>query len=227
MKRAAAVLFSLFLLSVSVFASPSLYLRGAYLFSYDTNVYSEPMVRNAGFAWLEWRAENPYIKRFNNGMNADIDLFFSEMGRTGLSLSYSDGWAFKENIYKPEKNGSDWTYWDYKEYDMLSSSKMKFFLGIGPIFRAVIGPFDLGIALRGSVGSFDCFRDSVIVGLQVELYGNLFITRDFFVTFGMLYDAHLMEYYLNNSKQWYNANYTMLTAGGYIGLGYKIGRRGE
>ena len=47
------------------------------------------------------------------------------------------------------------------------------------------------------------------------------------MTFGMLYDAHLMEYYLNNSEKWYNADYTMLTAGAYIGLGYKIGGRGE
>ena len=227
MKRLAVLLFCLLLLSASVFASPSLYLRGAYLFSYDTNVYSDPMVRNAGDAWLNWRAENPYIKRFNNGRHEDFDVFFSNKGRTGLSISYSDGFAFKETIYKPEMNGSSWADWDYKEYNTLSTSNIRLFLGIGPIFRAVLGPFDLGIAFRGSVGSFDIFKNSVIVGLQAELYSNLFITENFFMTFGMLYDAHLMEYYLNNSEKWYNADYTMLTAGAYIGLGYKIGGRGE
>ncbi len=222
MKRLAALLY-IMLLCVSAYSS--VYIRGAYLFSYDTNVYSEPMVRNADSSWLEWRAQNPFIKRYDNGISADIDLFFSEKGKTGLSVNFANGWAFREREYRPERNGSDWTDWDYTESDAASSSRMKLFAGIGPVFRAQFGAVDLGIALRASAGSYDYFKDSVIVGLQAELYGNVFVTEDLFLTFGMLYDAHLMEFYLNSRERWYNPGYTMLTAGAYAGIGYKIGKR--
>ncbi len=227
MRRVCLLLLVLSSAVLGLAAAPSFSVRASYLLSYDTNVYSNPMVRYGDAGWLEGKVKDPYIKRWNNGINADFTLFFSPVSKMGLSLGFSNGWAYSDKKYIPEQETSgSWDYWSYKEYDNEDSS-MRMFFSVGPTFRAMFGPLDLGIVIRGSVGSYDLFKEYIIAGIQAELYMNYFIAKGFFVTGGVFYDAHLMEFYLHNDSSWYKANYTMMTIGPYIGFGYNFGKRGE
>lgn len=227
MRRVCLLLLVLSSAVLGLAAAPSFSVRASYLLSYDTNVYSNPMVRYGDAGWLEGKVKDPYIKRWNNGINADFTLFFSPVSKMGLSLGFSNGWAYSDKKYIPEQETSgSWDYWSYKEYDNEDSS-MRMFFSVGPTFRAMFGPLDLGIVIRGSVGSYDLFKEYIIAGVQAELYMNCFIAKGFFVTGGIFYDAHLMEFYLHNDSSWYKANYTMMTIGPYIGFGYNFGKRGE
>lgn len=226
MRRACLFLFVL-LCAVALSASPSYSIRASYLLSYDTNVYSNPMVRYGDANWLSNKVNDPYIKRWNNGINADLTLFFSPSSKAGLSIGFDNGWAYSDKKYIPvQENEGSWDYWDYKEYDN-DDSHMRTFFSIGPTFRAMFGPIDLGIVVRGSVGTYDLFKEYIIAGVHAELYMSYFIANGFFITGGLLYDAHLMEFYLHNDSSWYKANYTMMTIGPYIGFGYNFGKRGE
>lgn len=229
MKRVVCFISILFVLVFALFASPSFSVRASYLFSYDTNVYSDPMVKYGDSNWLKWRAANPYVKRLNNGINSDMTIFFSEGSNTGLSLGFSNGWAFRDKLYIPEPDDgstTNWDYWSYKEYDNPSST-MRMFFSLGPTFRAMFGPLDLGIILRASLGSYDLFKEYIIAGIQAELYMNYYIANGFFITGGVFYDAHLMKFYLHNESKWYEENYTMMSVGPYIGFGYTFGKRGK
>lgn len=217
----------LFLISIStlLFSSPSMYFKASYDISYDSNVYSEPLPRYADATWLNNKVNEPYFKRYNHGISLTEDQFFSPTGRTGLSLNVKMGKAFKCDEFIPEGDFSSAT-WEYVKHDGLSDEKMKIFMSIGPIFRAQFGPVDLGIALRGSVGSFDLFKDGVIVGVQAEPYINVFLTNTLFLNAGVYYDAHLMYFYTNDENNWFKDGYTSISMGAFIGLGIKIGDRG-
>lgn len=226
MKKSFAILLTLLVLFIySISASDSsFYLKGAYLCSYDTNVYSNPMVRNASASWLNWRVENPYIKRMNNGLHLEGDVFFNEDARTGLSISLDLGYPFMATEFIPEGNFSG--EWEYASKDVLDAQNPRVFLGIGPTFRYQHNNFDFGANIRLSVGSYDLFDDNyddnIILGIMAEPYVNMFINDEMFVTAAVHYDAHLMSFYVNNPNKYFVENYTMLTFGGYIGLGFSF-----
>ena len=217
----------LFLISITalLFASPSMYFKASYDISYDSNVYSEPLPRYAEASWLNNKVNEPYFKRYNHGISLTEDQFFSPTGRTGLSFNVKIGNAFKCDEFVPEGDFSSAT-WEYVKRDGKADTKMKIFMSLGPIFRAQFGPFDLGLAIRGSVGSFDLFKDGVIVGVQAEPYVNLFVSKTVFFTVGAYYDAHLMYFYTNDEKNWFKDGYTSTSMGAFVGLGIKIGDRG-
>ena len=86
----------------------------------------------------------------------------------------------------------------------------------------ILGRVDIGLALRASLGSYNYFDNNIILGIQADPYLNLFITSDMYLTAGLHYDAHLMYFYFNSDKI-YLPNYLKLTAGGFVGVGYKFG----
>lgn len=225
MKKALLILTILLLaLTALSAADSSFYLKAAYLSSYDTNVYSNPMVRYADKKWLEKRVENPYIKRMNNGIHLECDAFFKEDARTGLSISLDMGFPFMATEFIPEGdfNGD----WEYASKDVVDTQNPRVFLGIGPTFRYQHNNFDFGANIRLSIGSYDLFDDkyddNIILGIMAEPYVNMFINDEMFVTAAVHYDAHLMSFYVNNPDKYYVENYTMLTFGGYIGLGFSF-----
>lgn len=224
MKKALSVLFILAIISVSLTAAPVIYLRGGFLTDYSSNVYSDPLPKYADSGWLNNKINDPYFKRLDIGGIGVQDIYFSKDGRTGLSFSLELTKSIKSRNYIPtgDFNSSEWTY---QAKDVLSSTPKKMFIGVGPVFRAKIGPVDLGAAIRLSLGSFNKFNDGIIAGVQVEPYVNWFFTDSFFLTAGAFYDAHLMYFFINNSQNWFKEGYTSITIGAYLGVGIKIGER--
>ena len=205
--------------------SPAVYLKGAYMYSFDTNVYSDPLVKYAYPDWLEWRVKNPYEKRYNNGFLLEGDVFFSPKARTGLSVSIDAGFAYKDNRFIPE--GDFYNIWNYRDFDGMEFVKPKLFFGFGPVFRAEMGIVDLGVSLRCSLGSYDYEVDDIVFGIIAEPYINIFVTDNIFITSGFHYDAHLMSFHLNSDTEIFNKDYSMITVGGYIGVGVFFGERGR
>ena len=210
-------------------ADSSIYLKAAYLCTYDTNVYSNPMVRYANSTWLNWRVENPYLKRMNNGLHLEGDVFFKPEARTGLSISLDIGYPFMATEFIPEGDFSG--DWEYTSKDVIDTQNPRVFLGIGPTFRYQHNNFDFGASIRLSVGSYDLFDDkyddNIILGIMAEPYVNMFIDDNMFVTAAIHYDAHLMSFYVNNPDKYFVENYTMLTFGGYVGVGFAYDKADE
>ena len=224
MKKTIAIFLLSVIAVISVSASPVIYLRGGYLADYSSNVYSEPLPRYADSTWLTNKVNDPYFKRNDIGGIGIQDIYFSQDGRTGLSFSIEITKPTGSYNFIPTGEFSSAT-WTYEEKDVLSSTSRKLFFGVGPVFRAKLGPVDLGAAVRASFGSLDRFRDAIVAGVQVEPYVNWFFTDSFFLTAGAFYDAHLMYLYTNNNQKWFKEDYTSMTFGAYIGLGLKIGER--
>ncbi|GEM_PF-6196185 len=228
-KRFVVLALFAFVFISSVFASAfSLYMTGSYLWSYDTNVFSNPMVKNAttNSAWQQIRKIDPYIKRFNNGFKLTSDMFFSKEGRTGLSISFDIGFPYKATEYEPDTEDLNNSNWEYKSKDALDKQKTSIFFGLGPAFRVILGRVDIALALRFSLGSYDYFDNNVIFGIQADPYVNVFISEDIYMTAGLHYDAHLMYFYLSGDEI-YLPNYIKLTAGAFVGVGYKFGSERE
>lgn len=224
MKRLFFILALLLIVSSSVFASFSLYLSGSYLWSYDTNVFSNPMVKyTTNSSWSTIREADPYIKRFNNGFSLNVDMFFSEEGRTGLSMAMHTGFAYKATEFTPNSDDISNSDWDYTASDVLANQKIAMFFSLGPIFRVELGDFDISLALRASVGSYDCFDNNAILGIQADPMVNYFFSDNAYATAGLHYDAHFVYLYTNSNDRIYLPDYLRLTAGAYFGIGYKFG----
>ena len=210
---------------VFVYSAPSFYLDASYLYRYDTNIYSDPLVKHASPDWLEWRVSNPYEKRFSNGFYTSLNILFSDEDRTGLSTSLDASWAYKDIRYIPE--GYFWGDWEYVEYDATSDVYASMFCGIGPVFFVDFGIVDLGISTKLSIGTFDFKPGELVLGLMVDPFINVFLTDNLYLTSGMHYDAHLMSFYLNNPDMIYRKDYSMVTVGGYLGVGVYLDGGGK
>ena len=210
----------IFILSIAfTLSSATMYFRYGEEYAYDTNAFSSPLPKNADADYLK---KADFLKRHNYGTNFAFDTFFTEDARTGLSISCAFRMPVKSTSFKPE--GDFDVSWEYVKRDSLSEQDMAMFFGIGPVFRAKLGMVDLGISIRGSVGSYHFFKDGIITGLQAEPYINLNINDSSFLSFGLVYDAHIMKY-IYSKTNWYEENYFMLTAGAYVGIGIKVGAR--
>ena len=187
-----------------LYAGYDVYLRAGVPVSYTTNVFSSPLPHSPS---------SDLLKRLDAGAFADADLFFSDKGRTGLSLSFlysSPFWA--ETINKSTSQA----------YDSTDEQESAFFISAGPIFRAQIGKADFGTAVRLSIGSYSHFSSSFNLSLQIEPYVMYPVAgNSFFMNAGMLYTAHFYDFLLENEENFYSWDFFMLSAGAYVGFSYK------
>ena len=201
-------LFTILILMIAatgLFASSSeVYIRPSVLGMYETNVFAFPEAEmTSGGAF----------KRAGLGGYLTVDTFFSSDARTGLSFSmlYNHPlWSGSEAF----DNDSTW---------VLSMDPTLSFAA-GAMFRAQLGIVDLGLALRLSFSSIDLFKDSLLMGLQVEPYVLVPLGSELvMLNFGFVYDAHFYDFLLHDEEYYYRSGYFMLSFGGYIGLTCKIG----
>ena len=221
MKRVLIMLL-LLITAMTTIAASSMYLKASYDFSYDSNVFSNPLPKFADSVWLNNKVEDPFYKRTNNGLSLTLDVFKTPTSRTGFSVNTKLGFANKSINYVPVGDfNSD--SWSYERRDVLEETRCKVFMSIGPIFRARVGKFDLGAAVRGSIGSDDRFTETIVVGVQVEPYLNYFISNSLFINAGVYYDSHIMCFYINDRQKWFKEDYSAISIGAFIGVGIKIG----
>ncbi len=216
------------LVSFSLFADPSIYLRAGYGATFDTNIFSYPLVKNTGEddSYLAYRVENPFLYRLDHDIKGGADIYFSPKGRTGISLSCEIGIPIKAVTYTPSSTdvSSDW---HYIKADATDVQPKKLIFSFGPSFRAVMGNFDLGMNIRFALGSYDLFENDLVLGLCAEGFVNYFLTNSFFLFANLGLDSKFMSFYLSSEKQVYREHYIMAAVSATVGLGVKFGPRGE
>ena len=194
-------------------------------YSYDSNVYSEPLPQfDKGGGWLSWKSTHPFMKKHSIGASANLDLFFTETARTGLSFAIAMKVPLASTTITPVSLGTPGDFtgnWEYVFEDSLESQKTAVFAGFGPVFNAQLGIVDLGCAIRLSIGGYDYIESEVILGLQAEPYLNVYMMDDLYFNLKLTYDAHLMRF-VDNDKYLYEQHYQMFTLAPSIGIGYRF-----
>ena len=238
MMKRLIVLLTLLLTTLLSLSAVTAYLDSSYAFTLDTNIFSNPLPSNIGndkdkdnndlgySSYLIYRRDTaPFLFRLNNSINTQFSLFFSDKGKTGLSFALFYGFPFKAYEVKPSSTDAS-SDWSYVKEDALAKQEHSLFFGFGPIFRSQFGPIDLGLSLRVSIGTYNAFKEDIIIGVVAQPYLNYHFTPFTYLTVGALYDAHLMKFLPSSSTNYYEERYFMLTLAPYIGLGLKIGDRG-
>lgn len=211
----------------AVSASPEFYIRPNFLVTYDTNVFSSPLPQTSldedHFSQSSWLNSPEYIKRWELGLFLDTDIFFASDGITGLSVSFMMNAPIASTSYERHKNDVT-DLIDYKKRNSLDEQDPAFSFGIGPIFRGQLGKTDLGIAIRLSAGSYNLFRNSFNLGLQVEPYLLVPISEQhWFFSCGFVFDAHFYNFLIGDPEKIYTDYFFRLTVGGYAGFAFRWG----
>lgn len=223
MKRITLITLLLLIITAGLLASPSFYIQGDFNATYTTNVFSNPLPKNVdNNEWLINKINNPFIKRFDIGGSVSSSLFFSAEGRTGISTKLHIGKPMKATETRPDSENytDNWNYISQKS----TNQKLSVIAGIGPIFRAQLGYFDLGIAIRFNMGTLNLGDSSLIIGIQAEPYLNYFFTPYTFLSVGLTYDAHFMRF-IEDEVRYYEEHFFMSSITPFVGLGIKIGAR--
>ena len=173
----------------SLSAGMEFYLRPSFIVTYDTNVFSDPLPH--------YTVQTGLIQRTGLGLFLDNDVFFSESGKAGLSISFlyghpvrTEAWIENEGKIGDDNNDGMWVF----------EAAPSLYFATGPMFRAQLGGVDIGIALRLSIGSINLFKDSFNLGLQAEPYVMIPLGSERWkLNVGFLYDA-LSSYGLQNTK---------------------------
>ncbi len=218
MIRKLVVLLSMFLLSLPLFSGVESYLRLAAEWSYDTNAFSSPLP--TGFSLDSYFPNGgEFLKRQNIGFSISSDTYFVDESRVGLSLSFAFRAPYHSVSIIPEGSGYDWIY---REEDSTDRQHSSLFAGIGPVFRYSFGSVELSLPIRLSLGSYDFFSSGFIAGVSIEPGVNVFLGDDIFLSFSLVYDAHLMKFFFSLDRI-YDPGYIMLTAGVSLGAGFRFG----
>lgn len=197
----------------SLSAGMEFYLRPSFIVTYDTNVFSDPLPH--------YTVQTGLIQRTGLGLFLDNDVFFSESGKAGLSISFlyghpvrTEAWIENEGKIGDDNNDGMWVF----------EAAPSLYFATGPMFRAQLGGVDIGIALRLSIGSINLFKDSFNLGLQAEPYVMIPLgSESWKLNVGFLYDAHFFDFLLDDPQSIYRDRYFLLTIGGYVGISYKWG----
>lgn len=224
MKKAIVTVILFVIISLPCFAQIAAYLSLGFEYSYDTNVFSDPLPTYDSGSWLNWRRENPFLKRHSLGFALSGDYFFQENARVGLSTALSVKFPIKATTVTPIPEDEDAGFageWNYHASDSSEYQKTAFFGALGPVFRASFGPVDLGVAVRLSIGFYDAEKKEIVVGLQAEPYLDIFMNKHIYMNLKFTYDAHLMRF-IESETQFFDQNYQMLSIAPSIGVGVRF-----
>lgn len=196
--------------------------------STETNIYSDPLPKNAPNSFLLGVINNPYIDRTDYGAKFNANLFFKAGSRVGLSFSFAYGHAVEatETIPVPDDPENSFASenifpWSYKSFEALSKQKDKLSFAIGPVFRFNYSIVEAGAAIRGVVSTYDFF-DSFTVGVEAQPYFRAYFNKWLYITTGLSFTAHLFRF-LDSTEVFYEENYTFFSTTPFIGLGVRFG----
>lgn len=224
MKKLLAILILFAIAVLPCFARITTYLSLGFEYSYDTNAFSDPLPTYDSGSWLNWRRENPFLKRHSLGIALSGDFFFWEDARVGLSTALSIKFPIKATTITPIPKDEEAGFageWSYHTSDSSKYQKIAFFGAFGPVFRAYFGPVDLGVAVRLSIGFYDAGTNEIVAGLQAEPYLDIFISKHIYLNLKFTYDAHLMRF-IESETQFFDQNYQMLSIAPSIGVGIRF-----
>lgn len=208
-RKILTVLVLVFVTVGSLSAGMEFYLRPSFIVTYDTNVFSDPLPH--------YTVQTGLIQRTGLGLFLDNDVFFSEGGKTGLSVSFLYSHPVQTDAWIVNETNGDEGRW-------VLETEPSLYFATGPMFRAQFGGVDIGIALRLSIGSINLFKDSFNLGLQAEPYVMIPLgSESWKLNVGFLYDAHFFDFLLDDPQSIYRDRYFLLTIGGYVGISYKWG----
>ena len=208
MMRRFVLMLSLLIISLSLYASPYAYISASAGLSYDTNAFSSPLP-----IWDEDDMNFDYERRISTLLSLDADVFFND-GPAGLSAKAVIGVPVSSE--KAVYDGMDYTW---KRADAISSLSFS----LGPVFRYRMGVADLFLSIRMGLGSYDMFSTGFTFDLQADGGVRFFAGERLVITAGAIYDAHLMKYLTDSSTALYEQGYMMLSIGGYLSIGVRVG----
>ncbi len=197
-----------------LYAAPGVYLKVSFEGGYTTNAFSDPLPINGDPDYLD---DIEFIKRANIGLGFSADIF-SETSVAGFScaaLIRFPVWS-QSSVYQ---DGG------YVSYDSLDGRKIGLSFSLGPIFRARLKDFDVSMALRVSIASYDLFTTGLLFGIIAEPSFTWFFSENWFMSAGLALEAHLMKFLDSSYSSVYQEGFNMITASATIGIGWKIGER--
>lgn len=227
MKKIAATAVLVFLISMlPLSAEPEVFTALSFEYSNDTNIFSYPLPQYAmdDIYWLEFRSDHPFMMRQSLGANLSVDYYCCDDAKIGVSTSLSVKIPFHSVSTIPVAEDPLIGFkgdWNYDTYDSLDTQSTAVFWSLGPVFRARLKDSDLSLAIRISIGEYDCLSGNIIIGIQVEPAFNLMITEDLFFTARLSTDSHLARM-LTSGGQLFEDNYQMLTVSPSIGMGIEF-----
>ena len=208
MMRRMALLISLLALALPLAAAPYAYLSASGGLAYDTNAFSSPLP-----IWNEDDMNFDYERRTSALLSLDADVFFND-GPAGLSVKAVLGVPLLSEKALYDGNGYIWG-----SSDAISSLSFS----IGPVFRYRMGIADLFLSIRFGVGSYDFFSSGFTFDMLADGGVRFFTGERLVITAGAIYDAHLMKYLSDSMTALYDQGYIMLSIGGYVSIGVRIG----
>lgn len=223
--RAISTIIALLALAAPLGAA-SFEVRASGLLTMTTNAFSDPLPKqstSSGWNGDEWLSTIEYLRRFDGGLSLTFDIRPQEDSRTGLSLSFQWGRAFKSTTWEPSQRDDYDSAWNWVARDSLSDQDDAIFFGIGPVFTATFPEIYLSLAIRASVGSFNLFQDSVAVGLQMEPVISVpCFGSDFLLTAGLTFTAHFWDFLIHDDVHWYTPEFFMMSLGAHVGFAIRF-----
>lgn len=216
--------FIMLLVSFSLFATEySVDFLGYW--SYETNMFSNPLPKNGGNDFLENKVENPYYKRTDAGGKINLNMFFIPESRAGLTFSFSFGYPLTAIESVPVKEDESVSFddgpWHYEERNALSSQKGRISLGVGGIFRYYNSFVEIGSSIRAVISTFDYFR-TFNIGVEAEPFFKLYFRDFFYVGVGASFTAHIFHF-IFSVDQFYEKGYSAISVTPYVGFGIRFG----
>ena len=208
MIRRFGLLISLLALSLPLMAAPYAYVSASGGLAYDTNAFSTPLP-----IWNEDDMNFDYERRVSTLLSLDADVFFNE-GPAGLSVKAVMGVP----VFS-EKASYDGSGYIWEGSDAISSLSFS----IGPVFRYRMGIADLFLSMRLGIGSYDFFSTGFTFDVLADGGVRFFAGEHLVITAGAIYDAHMMKYLSDSTTALYDQGYMMLSVGGYVSIGVRIG----
>jgi len=223
-KKTILMVLMLLALSVMPLCAESL-ARFGLMLDLNTNMFSDPLPKYVSLNWVKNKMEDPFVLKDDVAGVLILDFFPSRKSRLGLSIFTSYGKTFYAKESKPDWDGTEASgraKWDgeYTSEEVDTDGMNSLFFAGGPSFRAKVDKFDLGFSVRLSLGTYEMFEDGLILGVQSEPFLNYHFSDKWFFASGLLLDLHFMRMYLDSDSQVYDDNYIILTAGGFVGLGF-------
>lgn len=211
------LLLSLFLLPL--FARVQNYISLSGVYSYNTNVFSDPMPTYFSETNFKYRQSSPYMKEYSAGLKLDYSLFFSSKGHSGISLSLAVGKPLYRISYTPEGTYADPYYVVSKESDF---DYWYGLISIGPSFRWNVGFLDYGVSIRAHIGVMEPISNkNLVFGVEYSPYAR-FLIGPAYVNIGCSLYSHVVKFVTSSDTKWYEEYFFMLSIMPYIGVGIKI-----
>ena len=225
MKKQRLILMIILLFTSSVIYSAVFSITTNLNYSFDTNIFSNPLpTMSSSQEWLLRKNKNPLMRRHNIGLDINFDYFPHENARIGMSSSLELKFPIKSIASKPIPDNKELGFtgnWEYYHYETTESQQVGCFGSFGPIFKIYTTHVDYGITLRLSLGAMQYNTPELILGLQIEPFANFHINDSIYISTRFTYDSHFMRFKFEGTEI-FEPYFQLVSLKPSLGVGFKF-----